>query len=335
MSVFSGKQGLVELRGAGSTIMAEAPGIVNQCFRISRIKKNFFCYKGFIDGKTCFFKIDTGSDVSVVSERLIGGSKSRCKIENCFLRYPTGETISVKFRVNVEIGLGKYLLEIPMLVADISDNCILGTDFLEKLKLDKIFESEFGRPEKESGDEFSCSQILEEKVPYFLQMFFEENSKNLSSQRDIFADFLIEFQDVFSEDLVAGNCEVLKHSINVRDSKPIKQAPRRIPLHLREEVEHIREMKQRGVIEESRSPWVSPVVLVKKKDVSLRFCVDYRKLNAVTVKDSYPLPRIEDILDQLSGNSWFSTLDLKSGYWQVKVNSEDKEKTAFSVGNGL
>jgi len=66
-----------------------------------------------------------------------------------------------------------------------------------------------------------------------------------------------------------------------------------------------------------------------------RLCVDYRKLNAVTKKDSYPLPRIDDILDQLSGNSWFSTLDLKSGYWQVKINLKDEEKTAFSVGNGL
>ena len=94
-------------------------------------------------------------------------------------------------------------------------------------------------------------------------------------------------------------------------------------------------MKSQGVIEESRSPWVSPVVMVKKKDGSLRFCVDYRKLNSITIKDSYPLPRVEDILDQLSGNSWFSTLDLKSGYWQVKLNSKDKEKTAFSVGNGL
>lgn len=73
----------------------------------------------------------------------------------------------------------------------------------------------------------------------------------------------------------------------------------------------------------------------KKKDGSLRFCVDYRKLNDVTIKDSFPLPRIEDILDQMSGNSWFSSLDLKSGYWQIKVRSEDREKTAFSIGNGL
>lgn len=128
----------------------------------------------------------------------------------------------------------------------------------------------------------------------------------------------------------------IEHVIIVKDSSPIKQAPRRIPLQMWEEVNRIIEdMKEQGVIEESSSPWVSPVVLVRKKDGTIRFCVDYRKLNAVTKKDSYPLPRIDDILDQLSGNSWFSTLDLKSGYWQVKIRPEDKEKTAFSVGNGL
>jgi len=76
-------------------------------------------------------------------------------------------------------------------------------------------------------------------------------------------------------------------------------------------------------------------VLVKKKDSSIRFCVDFRKLNAITKKDSYPIPRIDDLLDHLAGNSWFSSLDLKSGYWQVRIRPEDREKTAFSIGKGL
>lgn len=117
-------------------------------------------------------------------------------------------------------------------------------------------------------------------------------------------DLLEEFQDVFSEEIVAGNCDVVQHKINLINSNPIKHTPRRIPIHMREEVNKIiEEMKSQGVIEESHSPWVYPAVMVKKKDGSIRFCIDYRKLNAVTVKDSYPLPRINDILDRLSGNS--------------------------------
>lgn len=82
---------------------------------------------------------------------------------------------------------------------------------------------------------------------------------------------------------------------------------------MREDVfQAIEDLRKKGIIEESQSPWVSSAVLVRKKDGSLRFCVDYRKLNVITVKDFYPFPRIDDILDQLSGNSWFSTLDLKS-----------------------
>jgi len=75
-------------------------------------------------------------------------------------------------------------------------------------------------------------------------------------------------------------------------------------------------------------------VLVKKKDGSIRFCVDFRKLNAITKKGSYPIPRIDDLLDHLE-NSWFSSLDLKSDYWQVRIRPEDREKTAFSIGKGL
>jgi hypothetical protein len=94
-------------------------------------------------------------------------------------------------------------------------------------------------------------------------------------------------------------------------------------------------MQRRGVIEESDSPWSSPVILVRKRNGELRFCMDYRKLNDVTKKDCFPLPRIDDTLDKLAGAKWFSTLDLKSRYWQVDVHLDDKEKTAFSMGQGL
>ncbi|GFV64241.1 retrovirus-related Pol polyprotein from transposon opus [Trichonephila clavipes] len=89
-------------------------------------------------------------------------------------------------------------------------------------------------------------------------------------------------------------------------------------------------MKNNDVIEPSSSPWASPIVLVRKKEGSTRFCVDYRRLNDVTKKDSYPLPRIDDTLDKLAGNSWFSTLDLKSGYWQVELHPDAHPSATYS-----
>ena len=88
-------------------------------------------------------------------------------------------------------------------------------------------------------------------------------------------------------------------------------------------------MLQQGLIERAKGPWASPVVLARKKNGKLRFCVDYRALNKVTKKDEYPLPRIEEMLDSLGGSTYFTSLDLASGYWQVEMKPEDREKTAF------
>ena len=113
------------------------------------------------------------------------------------------------------------------------------------------------------------------------------------------------------------------------------QRPYRIPLAKRLTAEaEINDMAERGVIEPSFSPWCSNVVIVTKKDGSVRFCLDFRKLNACTFKDSQPLPRIDDTLDALSGATWFSTLDCKSGYWQVGLAEKDRPKTAFSIAGG-
>ena len=125
----------------------------------------------------------------------------------------------------------------------------------------------------------------------------------------------------------------------IRTTRPMTLPPfsttaiRRIPPHLYEEVKkHLQEMVEVGAIRKSFSPWASAVVLVRKKGWGLRFCIDLRKLNNRTIKDGYSLPRIEDTLDCLHGAVWFSTLDLKSGYWQVELEEEAKPLTAFTLG---
>ena len=148
---------------------------------------------------------------------------------------------------------------------------------------------------------------------------------------------VLQAQDVFAvEKGELGNVSEVQHHIETEDGSPVRQAPRRVPFSLRPEISRmVNEMLRAQVIEESCSPWASPVVLVRKKDGTLRFCVDYRRLNAVTRKDVFPLPRIDDLLDQLGGKHIFSTLDARSGYWQIQMHEASREKTAFVTMDGL
>ena len=164
-------------------------------------------------------------------------------------------------------------------------------------------------------------------LPEHLQPLYDDTALKLNpDQRCKLKSLLFRFQDTFAVDKSdLGKTKTVQHEIKTGDAKPIKQMPRRLPLSLRPEAEaEIQRMLSQGIIEPSDSPWASPVVLVRKRDGTVRFCLDYRRLNDVTVKDSYPIPRIDESLDALGGSNWFSTLDLASGYWQVMVKPEDK-----------
>ncbi|KAI9557178.1 pol polyprotein [Daphnia sinensis] len=140
-----------------------------------------------------------------------------------------------------------------------------------------------------------------------------------AQDRNDLIDLLTQFQDVFADSgECLGQCYVLEHAIPTGGAAPIKQLPRRRAWRERELIkEEVSKMLKQGVIEQAQSPWSSPVVLVRKMDGKWRFCIDYRRLNEVTTKDVYPLPRIDDALSKLEGAALFSVVDLQSGYWQT------------------
>lgn len=158
-----------------------------------------------------------------------------------------------------------------------------------------------------------------------------------SQQKENLARLLDEFQGCFSTTAGVRQTAIAKHRIITDDyTHPIHQSPYRVSFKEREAIqEQVREMLRDDVIQPSNSPWAAPVVLVRKKDGTLRFCVDYRRLNKVTKKDVYPLPRVDDTLDRLRCARYFSSIDLKSGYWQIEVDERDREKTAFITPDGL
>ncbi|MCG8034916.1 MAG: hypothetical protein JAZ03_22460, partial [Candidatus Thiodiazotropha taylori] len=143
--------------------------------------------------------------------------------------------------------------------------------------------------------------------------------------------FLAKWNGIFSKSPTDLGCaKLVEHEIHLENETPFKEPYRRIPPALIQEVrEHLNEMLEIGAIRPSKSPFSSNVVIVRKKDGSIRLCIDYRKLNQRTKQDAHAIPRVDDTLHLLAGSKYFSTLDLKSGYWQVELKETDKAKTAI------
>jgi len=159
-----------------------------------------------------------------------------------------------------------------------------------------------------------------------------------NGERQAMARLLREYSNVFSSgDHDVGLTRAVHHEIRLAaGTTPIQQTTRRLgPENEKEVSRQVRDLLDRGLIEPAHSAWSSPVVLVRKKDGSWWFCVDYRKLNSVTIQDTYPLPRIDESLDALAGSKYFGTLDLLSGYWQVPLSPDAQKKAAFITRDGL
>ena len=181
-------------------------------------------------------------------------------------------------------------------------------------------------------------QSKSRELPAHLRDMFEEAKKLLMAEQvERVRQVLLEFADVFAtRDLDIGRFTALVHYLKTGQAFPIKQSMRRSPLGFeKQEKATLEQMLAAGVIEHSHSEWASPPVLVRKKDGSWRYCIDFRAVNNVFAKDAYPLPLIEECLDSLAGKKWFCTLDMNSGYWHIPIAEEDKCKTAFITKFGL
>ena len=172
---------------------------------------------------------------------------------------------------------------------------------------------------KTTKSQFShLSPEKQEDVPPHLQKLFEESSEGRSQRETtVIKKLLYEYQDIFSKhDDDLGLTSLAEHQIDLTHSKPIKQPFRRVPLaFVNEEKQAIDKLLKQGVIRPSNSPWASPLCLVRKKDGSVRPCVDYRRLNKVTRPDAFPVPKVDECIDAISGSKLFSTVDLTCGLW--------------------
>ena len=193
------------------------------------------------------------------------------------------------------------------------------------------------RPESKPNIENVEADKVVQVPPHLIDIFNKIQTGRSETEIKEIASLFSDYGDVFSkndEDL--GVTNIMSHSIETGSARPIKQHPRRVPLAFADkEKEIIQQMEKQGVIRKSTSPWASPLCLVLKKSGKIRPCIDYRQLNKVTENDAFPLPRVQDCLDTVSGSTLFTTVDMLSSYHQVPVKETDIPKTAFVTKYGL
>lgn len=236
-------------------------------------------------------------------------------------RVANGDLCPCLGTVTIPIALGpKVQLIEAMIVPDLPHGLILGVDFWRKMKL---------LPDLSNDSWTFIDSVISETPTYILD---ETNLR--PNDKTALTNLVAKYFKAMGTKL--GCTNLVQHEITTQ-ATPIKQryypVNPKVQIHLDKELD---QMLEAGIVEPSNSPWSSPVLLVKKPNGTFRFVVDYRKLNAVTKRDAYPLPYVNSILDKLRNSRYLSSIDLKSAYWQIPVAPDSKDKTAFTVpGRGL
>lgn len=304
--------------------------------------------------------VDTGSTLSLIQEscynQLKGQDQWNPSKGQTFM-LANGQMHSSIGMTNWECELQGQKLKLTLYVlrnSDLTVPIILGMDFLTSAGIMLDFRrAQYGIVSQEESESEKFPLLPSKSFTNYLVSFYfalpgGEVSPEVSSavqqlafKADTTSEFQCHLEKLMSEwPMVCtnevGHSSVIKHCINTIDEVPLRKRAYHVSVEKQQFIDkEIKEMLANNIIRPSNSPWASPVVIVPKKDGGSRFCVDFRGLNSKTYLDAYPMPQIQDILGSLHGARIFSTLDLKSGYWQVELEPESIPKTAFVTSSGL
>ena len=296
-----------------------------------------------VDGCSTAIKIDTGADVSILPANHYLPTQRK----KLLFQAANGEPLVISGTRQVELTLGKWCGKHVFYIGEVAEP-LLGIDFLSKhgATVDAStspIRVHFPEPTVATVDDDSMSSNDEEGLesivasavqPYVVgQDLFNANAPDTKSESKMSLTIVGKWVKLFEG---LGRTHVVEHHIDTGTASPIRLPSYRVPHHLLEKArDQVQQMIRDGVVEKSSSEWSSPIILIRKSSGDIRVVIDFRKLNNVSKKDAYPMPRIDNLLDSLGGSSVFSTLDCKSGYYQIPLTPESKEKTAFSFEGEL
>ena len=305
--------------------------------------------EGLLYGRRVKILIDSGATNSFINLNLSSDFQARKLRKRIVVTEASGKKYSISTEVEVDLNFGPFKFRCKLLPFNLAHyDVILGLDWLSKFNPkicwktgemiinDKSFVPKlyFSPISNEHYGSLICEEIQDKDEIFLISETKENQVKNKTPQK--LQKLFKKYENIFGEELKSfPKNRSIKHEINTGDNDAVAINQYRLsPLEKQTVEDNIKKLLELKFIQPSNSPWSAPILFVKKKDGTLRMCLDYRKLNSITKKSKYPIPRVDVLLDSLKGARIFSRLDLCSGYYQVEIEDNSVEKTAFRTENG-